>query len=113
MANFTKMKLWLLTMLLLVGGVVWGETYLINESFESTTFPPTGWTNSSNGALRSTNSARTGVASMAFNGLNDAIYTPLLSNPSQLSFWYRRSSNTAVWTLNIEISTNTTTWTII
>lgn len=33
MANFTKMKLWLLTMLLLVGSVVWGQGALSNPIF--------------------------------------------------------------------------------
>lgn len=36
MANFTKMKLWLLTMLLLVGSVVWGQTVTYTISSKNT-----------------------------------------------------------------------------
>ncbi len=107
-------KLWLLAVILFAGsGVTWGQTYLINEGFESTTFPPTGWTNSSSGTIRSTNSFRTGSASLCFNGANDAIYTPQISNPNQLSFWYRRSTNTTAWTLNVQVSTDASNWTSI
>lgn len=107
-------KLWLLAVILFAGsGVTWGQTYLINEGFESTTFPPTGWTNSSSGAFRATNSFRNGSASLGFNAANDAIYTPQISNPNQLSFWYRRSSNSTAWTLNVQVSTDASNWTSI
>lgn len=99
--------------LLLLPGLGWGQTYLINEGFESTTFPPTGWTNSESGTIRTTNNPRTGSACLGFNGVNDAIYTPQLSNPDQLSFWYRRSSNTTAWTLNVQVSTDASSWTSI
>lgn len=108
-----KKLLFLFTLSLLMVSMAWGQVYLINEGFESTTFPPTGWTNSTSGAIRSTNSARTGLASMAFNGVSDAIYTPQLSNPNQLSFWYRRSSNATAWTLNVQVSTDAENWTSI
>ncbi|NLN74091.1 MAG: T9SS type A sorting domain-containing protein, partial [Bacteroidales bacterium] len=85
----------------------------IDESFESSTFPPAGWTNSTNGAIRTTNNPRTGSASMAFNGVDDAIYTPKIDFPEQLSFWYRRSSNTTAWKLNIQVSTDASNWTDI
>lgn len=104
-------KLVFFIVLSLIIGLAWGQSNLINEGFESTSFPPTGWTNS--GTIRSTNSYRTGAASLAFNGVSDAIYTPQLSNPNQLSFWYRRSSNTTAWTLNVQVSTNATNWSSI
>lgn len=98
--HFAWAFFWLLTTT-----IGWGQT-LINESFESTTFPPTNWSNSSSGWVRSTNSARTGSASAASNGVNDALTTPLLVNPNQLSFWYRRSTNTAAWELIVDVSSS-------
>lgn len=96
--------------LLLVFAAGFAQTYLINEGFESTTFPPTGWTNSASGCIRTINNPKTGSACLGFNGFNDAIYTPQLANPNQLSFWYKRSSNTTAWTLNIQVSTDALTW---
>lgn len=90
--------------------VLIGQTYLINEGFESTTFPPTGWTNTTSGCIRTPNNFRTGAYCLGFNGINDAIYTPILPNPSVLSFWYKRSTNTAAWTLKVQISSNASTW---
>jgi hypothetical protein len=91
--------------------MVWGVDYLINEGFEGTTFPPTGWTN--NGCVQSGNSPRTGSKDLCFNGANDNIYTPKLVDPYILSFWYRRSSSSTAWTLNIQISTDASNWTSI
>ncbi len=100
----------LLPLLLAFDGL--GQTaYLINEGFESATFPPTGWTN--NGAIQSANNPRSGTKTLAFNAVDDAIYTPVLSKPGQLSFWYRRSSNTTAWTLNVQVSTNASNWSSI
>ncbi|KAB2908693.1 MAG: lamin tail domain-containing protein [Ignavibacteriales bacterium] len=91
----------------------YAQTYLINEGFESVTFPPTGWTNSPSGTIRTINNPRTGAACLGFNGANDAIYTPLLANPEALSFWYRRSGNLTGWTLKVQVSTDASTWTDI
>jgi len=91
--------------------MVWGVDYLINEGFEGTTFPPTGWTN--NGCVNSSNNPKTGSKDLCFNGANDNIYTPKLVDPYILSFWYRRSSKSTAWTLNIQISTDASNWTSI
>jgi len=105
------LKIFILIAGLMISSVGWGQSYLINEGFESTTFPPTGWINS--GCIRTTNNPRNGDACLGFNGANDNIYTPLLQNPGQLSFWYKRSSNTTVWTLKVQYSTDASTWTDI
>ncbi len=89
-------------------GLVFAQA--ISEGFESTTFPPTGWTNSTNGCVRTTNNPRTGVACLCFNGVNDAIYTPIISAPNQLSFWYKRSSTATAWTLKVQTSTDASNW---
>src|SRR5690606_30387513 len=49
------------------------------------------------GTIRTTNIARTGSACLGVNGAGDNITSPLVSNPANLSFWYRRSSNSATW----------------
>src|SRR5690606_213545 len=83
---------------------VWGQ---VTESFDSTTFPPTNWVN--DGTIRTTNNARTGSACLGFNGAGDNITSPLVSNPENLSFWYRRSSNSATWGLKIEVLNSSNT----
>lgn len=54
---------------------------------------------------------RTGTHAIGFNAVGDWIRTPQIANPGVLSFWYRRSSNTTAWTLNIQTSPDGTTWT--
>ena len=84
--------------------------YFLYESFSSTLPTQKGtWTNTS--VPYGTTPVRTGTNMLTFNGLNDAIRTPLIANPGVLTFWYRRSSNTTAWTLNIQTSPNGTTWT--
>lgn len=84
-----------------------GQTYLINESFEESV-PPPGWTNS--GTYKVNSNPRTGSASLGFNGYNDAIYTPSVSLPQTLGFWYKRSTNTSHWELIVEVSADAATW---
>ena len=105
-----KKLLFVFTLCILSTSMVWGIEYLINEGFENT-FPPSGWTNS--GCIQSGNSPRTGIKDLCFNDASDNIYTPKLVDPATLSFWYRRSSKTTAWTLNIQISTDASNWTSI
>jgi len=83
--------------------------YLIYESFTNT-LTTQGGTWAVNSILAST-TVRTGGYSAGFNGSGDWIRTPQITNPSILSFWYRRSTNTTAWTLNVQTSPNGTTWT--
>ncbi len=96
--------------LLMMTGLAWAQTYLINEGFESTTFPPTGWTRSGTNVAKATNNPKTGAACAAFKGKDAYLYTPILSNPNELSFYYRRSSNNTAWTLKVQVSSNATNW---
>jgi hypothetical protein len=84
--------------------------YQIYESFSSS-LPTQGGTWVATSMVYSTTSVRTGTYTSTFNGTNDALRTPLISNPGVLSLWYRRSSNTTAWTLNVQTSTDGTTWT--
>ena len=96
--------------LIIVLGYSQCTSYQIYESF-STTVPTQGGTWSTTSMAYSTTPVRTGTYTSTFNAANDALRTPLISNPGVLSLWYRRSSNTTAWTLNIQTSPNGTTWT--
>ena len=87
------------------------NAYQAFESFGAAALPTQGGTWAQNSMISTTNGARTGVRSMAFNGSGDWIRTPQLASPSVLSFWYRRSTNTTAWTLIVETSPDNTTWT--
>jgi len=84
--------------------------YLIYESFTST-LTTQGGTWGVNSILASTSPVRTGNYAAGFNGAGDWIRTPQIANPGVLSFWYRRSSNSTAWTLNVQTSPDGTTWT--
>jgi len=74
----------------------------LNESFESSTCPPTGWTNG--GCHHTINNPRTGARALCFNAAGDYIVTPRLANPDSVIFWYRRSSNTNAWACSVQYS---------
>jgi PKD repeat protein len=91
--------IWLLMMPELKGQVI----YLVNESFESTAVPPSGWVYTT-GVQHSTARARTGSRSAGFSSNNHSIRTPLLTNPGELSFWlYREPGNK----LNVQVQWHT------
>jgi len=79
-----KFKLLLLSFLL-SATLGWGQ---ITEGFEGTP-PPAGWTYTS--VTHETANFRTGAKCAGFNANNDAIVSPLVTNPGTLSFWWRRS----------------------
>lgn len=84
--------------------------YQIYESFTST-IPTQGGTWTSNSMIVVTSPVRTGTHAIGFNGSGDWIRTPQIATPGVLTFWYRRSSNTTAWVLNIQTSPDGTTWT--
>ena len=84
--------------------------YQIYESF-SASLPTQGGTWVATSMVYSTTPVRTGTYTSTFNATNDALRTPLIANPGVLSLWYRRSSNTTAWTLNVQTSPDGTTWT--
>lgn len=59
------------------------------ETFDAAATPPSGWTYTS--MTHNTNNPRTGARSAVFNGDNDAMVSPLIANPSNVSFWWKRS----------------------
>ena len=105
-------KLFLIVFLFGISNIVASQcsTYQIYESFTST-IPTQGGTWSANSMIVVTTPTRTGTHAIGFNGAGDWIRTPQIANPGILTFWYRRSSNTTAWTLNVQTSPNGTTWT--
>ncbi|CAB4160103.1 CUB domain [uncultured Caudovirales phage] len=102
----------LLFLFLLVSSIAFNQCnqYQIYESFTST-LPTQGGTWTSNSMIVLTTPVRTGTHSIGFNGTGDWIRTPQIATPGVLTFWYRRSTNTTAWTLNIQTSPDGTTWT--
>ncbi len=96
----------IVTVLCLFGIEAEAQTQL-NQGFESVTFPPTGWTNSS--WTRSTTASDVAVGSAAATaGANNGILTTsAISYPSSVSFYLGRSTNATAKTLNIRVSTTT------
>jgi len=108
------MKKLLSTLICVIGMITISNSqcnqYLIYESFTST-LTTQGGTWGVNSILASTSPVRTGNYAAGFNGSGDWIRTPQIANPGILSFWYRRSTNTTAWTLNVQTSPDGTTWT--
>jgi hypothetical protein len=102
----------LLFLFLLVSSFAYTQCnqYQIYESFTSTVTTQ-GGTWAVNSMIAVTSPVRTGTHAIGFNGTGDWIRTPQIANPGVLTFWYRRSSNTTAWTLNIQTSPDGTTWT--
>jgi hypothetical protein len=105
-------KLFLIVFLFGISNIVTSQcsTYQIYESFTST-LPTQGGTWTANSMIAVTTSVRTGTHAIGFNAAGDWIRTPQIANPGALTFWYRRSSNTTAWILNIQTSPDGTTWT--
>jgi len=108
------MKNFFLTLICVIGMITVStsqcSTYQIYESFTST-LPTQGGTWTANSMITSTTSVRTGTHAIGFNGSGDWIRTPQITSPGVLTFWYRRSTNSTAWTLNIQTSPDATTWT--
>jgi hypothetical protein len=83
-----------------IGGGSGNYSLVNNESFESTTFPPTGWTSTSTGLARSTAQYHTGVASAGYTGAGGAGENGNFLSPSVntadatflfVDFWWRKT----------------------
>lgn len=78
---------------------------ILTEGFEDATFPPAGWT--STGWTRSTSAGDVNSGSgAAIVGTNTgSLTTPAIANPSSMTFYLGRTSNTAAKTLTVGVST--------
>ncbi len=77
----------------------------ITEGFEGVTFPPTGWANVS--WVRSTTAGDfvNGAAGATATSNTGTLTTPVVANPTNMTFYLGRSSNATAKTLTIEVST--------
>ena len=88
-------------------------TTLISESFEGNSIP-SGWTASSSNVAIASGKSGDGTYCVAFKGADAYLITPLVTNPSNVSFNYKRSSNNAGWALEVSYATSTSgPWTYI
>ena len=93
--------------IVLVAGMAFGQTYLINESFGSV--PPSGWTN---GAVAPTagSSGYDDSACLEFlenkTGSAISIVTSSVTDPDRVTFWYSSNNNAFSGTLTVQYSTS-------
>ncbi|MCK9309679.1 MAG: hypothetical protein M0P99_05345, partial [Candidatus Cloacimonetes bacterium] len=89
-----KKLFFLITLSLLLVSMAWGQTYLIQEGFATTSLP-TGWS----GDLYFNASANignlTGANGAGFNANNKYLQLPALSNVGVLTFWMKGSAATS------------------
>jgi hypothetical protein len=94
-------------MFILMTGFVFGQTYLINETFG--TVPPSGWTN---GAVAPTSgsSGYDDAACLVFaenktgNAIN--IVTTAVTDPDRVTFWYESDNNAYSGTFTVKYSSS-------
>lgn len=91
-------------------GITQCSQYLIYESFNGS-LPTQGGTWDQSSIVYSTASVRTGNNNLSFNGAGDFIRTPIISNPSVVTFWIRRSGTSVIHNFVVETSTDNTNWT--
>ena len=88
------------------GGTSGGSSnMLINESFEGNSIPD-GWTSSSSNISIVNGKNGDDTYCVVFKGAGAYLITPLVVNPSNVSFMYKRSSNTTAWSLDVSYATS-------
>lgn len=94
-------------MFILMTGLVFGQTYLINETFG--TVPPSGWTNGAVAPI-SGSSGYDDAACLVFdenktgNAIN--IVTSAVTDPDRVAFWYAADNNAYTGTFTVKYSTS-------
>ncbi|GAB1468548.1 hypothetical protein MASR2M64_12800 [Candidatus Cloacimonadota bacterium] len=98
-----KKLFFLITLSLLLVSMAWGQTYLIQEGFATTSLP-TGWS----GDLYFNASANignlTGANGAGFNANNKYLQLPALSNVGVLTFWMKGSAATSQISMKVQKS---------
>ena len=78
---------------------------VLNEGFENSTFPPTGWVNSSWSRSLTGSDINSGSAAAIANSNSGSLTTSAVANPTSMTFYLGRSSNTTSKQLTIDVST--------
>jgi|GEM_PF-648453 len=86
-----------------------GTSGSITEGFESTTFPPTGWLNTNWVRSTAAGDYNSGVAAATATSTTGTLTTKVVANPTSMTFYLGRSSNTTAKTLTVEVSTTSQT----
>lgn len=81
----------------------------ITEGFETTTFPPTGWLETGWTRSVATGDISSGVGAAIAGSANGTLTTMAVANPTSLTFYLGRSTNTNAKTLTVEVSTTSQT----
>lgn len=77
----------------------------ITEGFESATFPPTDWTNTGWARSTSAGDINFGSGAAVANSNTGSLTTKAVANPTSMTFYLGRSSNSTAKTLTVEVST--------
>lgn len=85
-----KKLVFLFMLSLLMISLAWGQTYLIQEGFSSTSFP-SGWSGDVYFNTTANIGNLTGVNGAGFNATNKYLQLPSLNNVGTLSFWMKGS----------------------
>ena len=80
-------------------------TTLLSESFEDGI--PNTWSKSASNVTAASGKGGDGDGCVAFKAANVYLITPALSNPTGISFMYKRSSNTTAWELDVSVANST------
>ena len=94
-----------------VSGTVSSGTSVCTATGFEGAFPPTGYTIS--GAVTSNINSNTGAAAASFGTAGATLNLPVLANPSSITFYLSRSSSASVRGLDLNVSTNGTTYSLI
>ena len=101
LGGIMKKLIFLFTLSLLLVGMAWGQTYLIQEGFETTSLP-TGWS----GDVYFNTSANignlTGANGAGFNANNKYLQLPALDNVGILTFWMKGSAATSRISMKVQ-----------
>ena len=98
-----KKLIFLFTLSLLMVGMAWGQTYLLQEGFSTTSFP-TGWSGDCYFNSTANIGNLTGDNGAGFNANNKYLQLPALSNVGTLTFWMKGSSATSQISMKVQKS---------
>ncbi|MDO7876236.1 T9SS type A sorting domain-containing protein [Hymenobacter sp. ASUV-10] len=85
------------------GTVLAGASACLTEGFNNAAIP-VGWLTS--GVSTSTDSPRTGTRQAEFDGSTESLTTPVIANPSLLTFYLYRTTSTTAKNLLVQVSTS-------
>lgn len=92
-----------LTLLLALSGTAWGQTYLIQEGFLTTSLP-SGWSGDVYFNTEANIGNLTGGNGAGFNANDKYLQLPSVNSPGALTFWFKGSAATSQISLKVQKS---------